>query len=207
VGHDYVIVNRAALGAVIIGASLVLVGCSSPAPKTYDTLPQTVAAALATAQSQGFKWEVSILKDGTITSDEYEQAYDRYLQCAANLGYVVDHPKYLDPVNGLQWESVSTYRGTGKAPDAKVRDCENRLGLIETPYVLLTPKRMDPRLLVGFRKCLDDNHLPYTGKEVNYNEFVANRPAAEFGHGPYMDCLFKTVYALFPDAIGVSVSR
>jgi hypothetical protein len=197
---------RIARGTLLIGVCLGLVACSaSTQPVKSD--PQTVAEALDTAKASGLKWEISVLEDGKITPAENEEAADHFATCVEKLGYVLDEPKYLDPVNGQQWRVMATYQGGGKAPESKMRDCSDRWSVIETPYVMTTSKKMDPRLLARFKQCLDEQNLPYTGNETNYNEFTKDLSDQEFAYGPYFDCLSTSADDVFPDLPGVSVGR
>lgn len=196
-------------------ASLIVValaGCSAPVPDEQTELPTTasIAEALRAAESSGLDWEADVLRDGTITAGEYEDAYDRYMQCLAEQGYVDGVPKYLDPVNGIQWKSLQPYGGT---EDLEVMErtmqveCVDPLQLVEVPYLHVTPQRMEGRLLARFRECLDANGLEHAGTEVNYDEFTTGLTDEEFAYGPHFDCLAESVHEVHPDAIGAGVAR
>ena len=193
-------------GMLLFGACLVLAGCAATnAPLTAN--PATIAAALADAKAAGLKWEVGVLEDGKITPAENEAAADRFAKCIEKLGYVMDEPKYLDPVNEQQWRVMATYKGAGKAPDDKMNACSDRWSIIETPFVLSTPRRMDPRLLARYRQCLDQEKLPYKGDETSYNDFTKDLNDHDFAYGPYFDCLTVSMKDVFPNVVGVGVGR
>lgn len=199
--------RRVALSVAVIGSLFALAACSSSDEGSYSSTPATVTAALDTAISVGFEWEVGVLEDGVITADEYEEAYDRFMKCVSDLGYVFDGDRYLDPVDGQQWHVMGTYLGPGEAPEEDMRACDDRLSLIETPYVITTPKRMDPRLLTRFKQCLDKAGLAYSNNEVNYNDFTEDLSDMEFAYGPYFDCLAESVEDIYPNVVGVGVGR
>jgi hypothetical protein len=195
--------------STLVLAALVTSGCSatsaySSAGTVWD--PSTVADALVIAKAQHFSWEVGVLQDGRITAAEYEQAFGRFMDCASKLGYVFKEPKYLDPVEGQLWRSVGTYEGPGKAPSAREQACENRLGLIQDPYVLTTPKRMDPKLLAAFEVCLDGKGVHYKSTDTNFNDFAGNHNSA-YTSGPYMDCLDSSMKQVFPNVTAYGVGR
>jgi len=187
---------------------LALSGCASSNSEdgTFG-IPRDASEALKIANANGFDWEVGVLEDGIVSSSEYEEAYDRFIECAVSLGYVFDQPKYMDPVEGLVWRSLGAYEGVGEAPEEEEMACENRREIIEAPYALNNPKRMDPRLLAGFQQCLDKNGIAYEGTEVSYNDFTKDLSEEEFMSGPRMTCLQETAVELFPDLLAVSVSR
>ena len=87
--------------------------------------------------------------------------------------------------------------------------CDERIFLVETPFVLTTPKRMDPQLLAKFRECLDANGVTYSGDEVNFNEFTAELSDSEFRNGDssLSTCLVDSAFELYPDLISVGVGR
>jgi hypothetical protein len=202
-------VASAAAGLLAVAG---LTGCTSGAQTEEPGAGASVASvsdALEVAQDRGFDWEVSITDDGEISPSDYEQAYDRYMQCQNDLGYVFDKPKYLDPVEGQRWQALSIYRGLGNAPMDDIALCEERISLIETPFVLSTPKRMDPQLLGKFRECLDEKGVVYTGEEDNFNDFTTELGDDEYQSdtSPYGACLLESAFALFPDLISVGFGR
>jgi hypothetical protein len=206
-------------GLVTVAALVtVLSGCGGSSASGNDVssddaalpLVFSVSEALAVAKAHGLDWEVGVLQDGTITAGEYEDAYDRYMQCEYDLGYVPGVPKYLDPVSGTRWVSLEPYRGPEDPDEMAVimyRKCTAPRGLIEDPYLATTPQRMDARLLARFKECLDSKGISYEGDEVNYNEFTDGLSDAEFASGPHFDCLVEAKRDVYPDAIGISVSR
>jgi len=203
---------RVACLAAVTALLVVLSGCGGSSSAEGDALPLTssVSEALAAAESHGLDWEVGVLQDGTITAGEYEDAYDRYVQCLYDLGFVPGIPKYLDPISGTQWRSLESYEGTedpDEMADTMDRECVGPLSLVETPYLSTTPQRMDPRLLVRFKECLDAEGIAYEGDEVNYNEFTEELSDHDFAFGPHFDCLQESMRDVFPDAIGGGVSR
>ena len=206
--HPYLVINhRFKAGCAVVGLCFTVAACSTSPSDAYSYAPTTVNEALNTARSVGFEWEIGILEDGIITAEEYEEAYSLFMKCVSDLSYVFNNERYLDPVNGQQWHINGTYRGPGEAPEGKMRRCDERLSLVETPYVVTTPKRMDGRLLARFQQCLDGAGLAYSGKEVNYNEFTEHLSDMEFGYGPYFDCLSESVEDIYPHVVGVSVGR
>ena len=180
--------------------------CASPEPPRREV---SIASSLETAREKGYEWEVSVLEDGTISAGEYEQAYDRYMDCQVALGYVFDKPKYLDPVEGQRWQALSEYRGAGDAPLDKMAECDSRIFLIEDPYVVTTPKVMDPQLMAKLRSCLDEKGIPYRGDEVNFNDFTSGLgdDAYRDSDSPYTSCLLDSAFELFPDLISVGYGR
>lgn len=211
--YQHVIVRHpAATASTAVILVALLSGCvgASSQPDEFLPLTSNVSEALEAAESHGLDWEAGVLKDGTITATEYEDAYDRFRQCLFDLGYTPGIPKYLDPVSGTQWRSLDRYEGS-EDPDemALVMDkkCVGPLTLIETPYLAGTPQRMDARVLARFRECLDAHDLPYEGNEVNYNEFTEELSDHDFAYGPHFDCLVESVKDVYPDVIGVGVGR
>jgi hypothetical protein len=204
------VINRLTSAAsILMLAALVTSGCSAtPASSSTGTVwdPSTVAAALVIAKAQHFSWEVGVLQDGRITAAEYEETFDRFTDCASKLGYVFKEPKYLDPVEGQVWRSVGTYEGPGKAPSAREQTCENRLGLIQDPYVLTTPKRMDPKLLAAFEVCLDGKGIRFKSTATNFNDFAGKNNSAYLS-GPYIDCLDSSMKQVFPNVTAFGVGH
>jgi hypothetical protein len=202
-------------GMVAVAAALSGCGGSSPGDGSSqgdDAFPIafSVSEALASAKAHGLDWEVGVLQDGAITAGEYEDAYDRYVQCEYDLGYVPGVPKYLDPVSGTRWVSLEPYGGPedpDKMAEILEQKCDGPLSLIETPYLATTPERMDARLLARFKECLDTKGIAYEGDEVNYNEFTKDLSDAEFASGPHFDCLVEAKQDVYPEAIGVMVGR
>lgn len=187
--------------SLVIGAS----ACSAP---PSDSGVASVSNTLAVAETRGFEWEVSVLQDGDITSDEYEQAYDRCMDCQRELGYVFDKPKCLDPVEGQRWHALSAYRGAGDPPTDGIGLCEERIFFIEDAYVLLTPKRMDPQLMAKFRECLDEAEINYSGAETNFNDFVSELDDEYIdADSRYTACLVDSAFELYPDLIAVGYGR
>jgi hypothetical protein len=193
-----------AVGVVLWG----IAGCaSSDAPEGSVWTPSSISEARLIAEENGLEWEIDVLRDGRISASEYEEGYDRYMKCNRDLGYVFDKPKYLDPIEGQVWRSIGAYEGVGEAPEPDMVACENRLSVIETPYVLTTPKRMDPKLLARFRECLDEAGIAYGGNELNYNDFTEDLSDQEFGSGPEWNCLVESTRETFPDVIAFGVGR
>lgn len=193
-----------------IAASAGLIGCATDeAAETGSPVVASVSDALAVAQERGFEWEVSILEDGEISPGDYEQAYDRYMNCQRELGYVFDKPKYLDPVEGQRWVALSMYRGAGEAPIEDMAACDERVFLIAEPYVITTPKRMDLPLLAKFRECLDEKGITHRGDEVNFNDFTAEADDDEYisEESSYTSCLIDAAFELYPDIIAVGYGR
>ncbi|MCC6376381.1 MAG: hypothetical protein IT191_05120 [Microbacteriaceae bacterium] len=181
-------------------------GCSSLSSSEAEVWsPSSIEDALAIAKENGLKWETKVLGDGVITSGEFEDTFDRYMSCAGQLGYVFE-PKYLDPVDGQLWRSIGTYEGVGPEPVEKEQICEKRLGLIEGPYVMTTPKHMDPKLLSAFTSCLESKGIEAKGTEKNFNDFAGDDRSHYF-EGPYVDCLAESMANVFPDVIGYGVGQ
>jgi len=169
-----------------------------------------VSEALEIAKKHHLDWEVGVLEDGIITASEYEDAYDRSMQCYTDLGYVVRIPKYLDPISGLRWRSHQGYEGPRPLEEMEIvsdETCWVVLDLIQIPYLHNNPERMDVRLLARFKKCLDEHDLPYKGDEVNYNEFTADLNDHDFAFGPHFDCLTESMEDVYPNAMGGGVGR
>lgn len=125
------------------------------------------------------------------------------------MGYVFDKPKYLDPVEGQRWQALGTFRGAGEPPQDAIALCEERIAIIESPYTLSTPKRMDPQLMAKFRECLDEAGISYRGDEVTFNDFTAEVGDEAYvdSGSPYTSCLVDSAFALYPDLISVGFGR
>jgi hypothetical protein len=198
------------LGTLAVVGSLGLAGCAvDVSPETGIPVNISVSEALAVAQERGFEWEVSILEDGAISPGDYEQAYDQYMECQRELGYVFDKPRYLDPVEGQRWQALSMYRGAGEPPLEGMGACDERIFLVEHPYVSTSPKRMEAQLLAKFRECLDDKGITYRGDEVSFNDFTTDVDDEQYrdSESTYTSCLVDSAYELYPDLIAVGYGR
>ncbi|MBX3068241.1 MAG: hypothetical protein KF844_06315 [Cryobacterium sp.] len=190
---------------MLVALAFSVTGCSaSQSSESEVWLPSSVSEALQIAKDHDLKFETSVLQDGVISSNEFEKAFDQYMDCAGELGYVFE-PKYLDPVEGQLWRSIGTYEGAGEEPINAEQECENRLSLIEAPYVLTTPKRMDPKLLSAFEECLTVKGISFTGNEVNFNDFAENDQSTSLG-GSKFGCLQESMSKVFPDVVGYGIS-
>lgn len=195
-----------------VASALVLAGCTTSASGGSSGFfaGSTATEASAFAQANGFDWEVGVLDDGRISAGEYEQAYDRYMKCQEDLGYVFDKPKILDPVGGLQWQAISVFRGTGEPPLLQEdHPCYVKIFLIEDLYLSTSTERMDPTLLAALKACLDDKGVPYRGDEVKFADFTDGLTDAELADEDEqrVSCLIEKATELFPDLLAVNYGR
>lgn len=211
--------HRAAV-SILVTVCMALSGCSGGSDPLGDSNDiggglvsvLTVAEARIVAEERGYSWESSILQDDVITAGEYEQAYDRFMKCQEDLGWVFDRPKFLSPVNGLQWQALAIdWRGTGDPPTADLEDrCEVPFFLLEFAYLHTTAHRMDPALRSAFVACLDEHGLEHRGDETNFNEFTSHLSDAEYladSEGTYQYCLTEEAVGMYPELLWISLGR
>ncbi|MPV48472.1 hypothetical protein GCG21_00295 [Pseudactinotalea sp. HY160] len=193
--HDDV--KRCTCVGLAIAALGLLLGCSSV--QGGQVAEERFDALLAEAEASGAgEAQLAAMSDGVVTTTEYEDALDRYLQCTALHGIEHSDP-VLNPVNNL----IYTFTETSWVYDDEelaelTLGCRvQELVYLELGYRYSEPASMDEALLDGARECLQQSGWEFTGDERNFDDLVA--VGGEGSQDGVTDCLVPVWLELYPE--------
>lgn len=189
-------------------AVTLLAGCGAQPHIGQQVNPREVVLAGAQmAKEAGSEEQYEALRDGEVTFEEYDAAFDSLADCyeAAGLGIT---PPVINPVDG------STYLfqmiPNGLDPDLVTEsqaECDNAHWLfVSSAYSTVTPAKMDEALRVAVLACLDKRGFETSGDESNLGEIVR----VELGPDrervdAAVACIGEEVFVLYPDLPPVNI--
>ena len=198
-------VGKLRVGLVVVAAACVAFvgsGCSTQAQPGSSTLtPREIVLQTAKqAQDAGYTDQYEALKDGEVTSDEYDQAFHNLADCYKASGVGVTTP-VVNPVDGFSYlfESVGNGLDSKKVEQVQTKCLNEHWMLVSAAYNTVTPPRMDDALRIAVMSCLNSHGFKTTSGEKNLSELGGPGPVADERHSATVQCVGDEAFKLYPN--------
>lgn len=183
-----------------------LAGCSAtPSSQPVETLSSDQIKAFARTESKdGHTQQATILKDGSVSPDEYSTAFDSLRQCYELKGYTVDTPQ-INPITGLDYTYAVNTKGHKQSQVWKDLDkCEAaNWNSVQRAYLGSHEHRMKPELVKATSQCLEARGEHASSNASNLTQMVASQGVTEKAA---FECVGEEVTILYPEIISVTIA-
>jgi hypothetical protein len=117
--------------------------------------PSTLSDSLAAARSKGWDREVRLLKDGTVSVADVEQAWSWYAQCITEGGGSVG-PASFNPMDSVNYGGLTKPEGLSEADFTKLtmQTCGPQLNLISGTYAGTHTRKVAAEYVEPLAQCL-----------------------------------------------------